>query len=82
MLKQTKESIAKRASGVSLRTLGVIGIFEEAILQKGERPTLLIIFASMLGLPTFLSVDKKLKDTPNLPPTAASPAVETTVKNE
>jgi hypothetical protein len=76
MLAKTKENIIKRASGVSLRTLGVIGIFEEAILQKGERPTLLIIFASMLGLPTFLSVDKKLKDEP------ATPSSETTVKNE
>lgn len=53
-----KRLIARYGTSISLRAFGLAGIAEEAIIQHGERPTLLLIFASMAGLPTFLSVDK------------------------
>lgn len=34
---------------------GLIGVGHETLLQHAERPTLLILFAAMMGLPAFLS---------------------------
>lgn len=33
---------------------GIAGVVHETILSHGERPTLLILFAAMMGLPAFL----------------------------
>lgn len=33
---------------------GLTGVAHETILSKAERPTLLILFAAMMGLPAFL----------------------------
>lgn len=42
---------------------GIILIFYEAIIRSGpERPYLLILYAGMIGLPTFLRVDEKKKE--------------------
>lgn len=38
-------------------------MFHEAVLTSTERPTLLILFATMMGLPAFLWQDAK-KDRP------------------
>lgn len=37
---------------------GMAGVFHETVLQTGERPTLLILFAAMMGLPAFLRADQ------------------------
>lgn len=37
---------------------GLGGVFHETVLRAGaERPTLLILFAAMMGLPAFLKTD-------------------------
>jgi hypothetical protein len=41
---------------------GLAGIFHETVMVKSERPTLLILFAAMVGLPAFLQKDSKDKD--------------------
>lgn len=38
---------------------GLAGVFNETILTTTERPTLLILFAAMMGLPAFLRSDDK-----------------------
>lgn len=41
-------------------------IIHEAVLRTGpERPTLLLLYAGMLGLPAFLRADEKRQDQPN-----------------
>jgi len=39
--------------------LGVAGIIYETLVSNGDRPTLLVLFGAMIGLPTFLSSDEK-----------------------
>jgi choline-glycine betaine transporter len=38
---------------------GLAGVFNETALNTTERPTLLILFAAMMGLPAFLRQDDK-----------------------
>lgn len=47
---------------------GLAGVFNETVLTSTERPTLLILFAAMMGLPAFLRSDDK-----NHPPQAPPP---------
>jgi hypothetical protein len=48
---------------------GLAGVFNETVLTTTERPTLLILFAAMMGLPAFLrSDDKGSPPQPQLPP--------------
>jgi hypothetical protein len=41
---------------------GVGGVLHETLRTSAERPTLLILYASMMGLPVFLSRDKDKDD--------------------
>ena len=41
---------------------GMAGIFHETVIQAAERPTFLILFAGMIGLPTVLNKDKVTKE--------------------
>lgn len=45
---------------------GLAGVAHETLLTHTERPTLLILFAAMMGLPAFLRSDEAKKG--NLPP--------------
>lgn len=38
---------------------GLIGIGYETAISKTDRPTLLLLFAAMIGLPAFLNKDEK-----------------------
>lgn len=38
---------------------GLAGVFHETVLASGERPTLLIMFGAMMGLPAFLQRDER-----------------------
>lgn len=42
-----------------LFVVGLLGVAHETIVSKGERPTLLLLFGAMVGLPAFLSKDEK-----------------------
>lgn len=52
---------------------GVAGIANETVGQDGERPTLLLVFAAMVGLPAFLRGDEAVKQVA-APPPAPPPA--------
>lgn len=41
---------------------GLAGLFNEAVLSKGERPTLIFAFMAMIGLPAFLHADERKRD--------------------
>lgn len=38
---------------------GMAGVVHETLLSKADRPTLLILFAAMMGLPAFLQSEAK-----------------------
>lgn len=38
---------------------GLVGIGYETAISKTDRPTLLLLFAAMIGLPAFLNKDEK-----------------------
>jgi hypothetical protein len=42
--------------------VGLGGIVHEAFFTHEDRPTLLILFAAMIGLPAFLRLDEKRSD--------------------
>jgi len=33
---------------------GLLGVFHETVIQNGQRPSLLVLFAAMMGLPLYL----------------------------
>jgi hypothetical protein len=37
---------------------GLAGVLHETLITAGERPSLLILFAAMMGLPAFLRTDE------------------------
>lgn len=64
----------KVARTTILFTAGLSGIAFETLAQDGERPTFLLLFAAMIGLPTALALDERRKDTPPPPVPAPPPA--------
>ena len=43
---------------VALFVGGLLGVTHETVVQDGERATLLLLFAAMLGLPVFIRADE------------------------
>lgn len=56
-----------------LFVVGLLGIAYETLIAHADRPTLLIMFGAMVGLPAFLREDEKKKDDPP-PPAPAAPS--------
>lgn len=75
--------MARRPTFVEIRTgvlfgAGLAGVVYETVVTQADRPTLLVLFAAMMGLPLFLKADEKSlqsRETPTaeLPP-APTPA--------
>lgn len=38
---------------------GLAGVLHETLITAGERPSLLVLFAAMMGLPAFLRTDER-----------------------
>lgn len=65
--KKQKEGEEMRISQTRLRITrdgilfmsGLIGIGYETAISKTDRPTLLLLFSAMIGLPAFLNKDEK-----------------------
>lgn len=49
----------KNVRDIVLFFSGLAGVFYETVLSVSERPTLLLMFAAMMGLPAFLRTDEK-----------------------
>lgn len=52
-----------------LFVVGLLGIIYETLVTGGDRPTLLVMFGAMVGLPAFLRSDEKKAPAPPPPPT-------------
>lgn len=52
---------ARALRSAILFTVGIAGIVYEVVVDHGERPTLLILLAAMVGLPAFLHFDESKK---------------------
>lgn len=42
-----------------LRVVGLAGVAHETLINNVDRPTLLLLFAAMIGLPAFINQDAK-----------------------
>jgi hypothetical protein len=51
-----------RIRDVVLFTGGMVGIGHETLIASAERPTLLMLFAAMIGLPAFLRADESRRN--------------------
>lgn len=58
-----KMRAAKVSRDSILFLAGMAGIAYETLAQGGERPTLLLLFAAMVGLPAFLRSDERTQKT-------------------
>jgi hypothetical protein len=68
------DEMLARPTFVQVRTAalfmgGLLGVAYVTLTSQADRPTLLILFAAMMGLPLFLRADDKL----HLPPGMAPP---------
>lgn len=54
-----KKPSLKQIRGTALFLAGLAGVAYETIASQADRPTLLITFAAMMGLPLFLKADDK-----------------------
>lgn len=52
----------KNLRDIMLFLAGMAGVFHETVVVATERPTLLLMFAAMMGLPAFLRTDEKDQD--------------------
>lgn len=52
----------KSLRDISLFVGGLAGVLHETVLTSGERPTLLLLFAAMMGLPAFFRADEARKN--------------------
>lgn len=49
----------KNIRDIVLFGAGLAGVFHETVIVTSERPTLLLLFAAMMGLPAFLRTDER-----------------------
>lgn len=47
----------KDVRDATLFLAGLAGVFHEVVIGHGERPTILLLLAAMMGLPAFLRAD-------------------------
>lgn len=57
-----------------LRVVGLAGVAHETLVNNVDRPTLLLLFAAMIGLPAFINKDAKPVPPPTPPAPPAPPA--------
>ena len=58
---KTRKNRLKFTRDGTLFFVGLAGIIYETLITGLERPTLLILFAGMIGLPAFIQRDEKAK---------------------
>ena len=58
-----------------LFVVGLAGVAHETLVTNADRPTLLLLFAAMIGLPAFIGADER---TQALPPSTPAPQTQVT----
>lgn len=77
-----KINVPKVGRDSILFAVGLAGIFHETVISETERSALLVLFATMVGLPAFLRSDEKPADPPApAPPTGPTAPVPPEVKS-
>ncbi len=54
-----RKPVVHVARDTVLFAVGLLGLAHETLISKADRPTLLLLFAAMIGLPAFISKDAK-----------------------
>jgi hypothetical protein len=54
---------------------GMAGAAYVTLADSTDRPTLLVLFGAMMGLPLFLRADEKRQPAPQLPPPPPGPTI-------
>ena len=49
----------KVARDTALFVVGILGVAHETLVSHADRPTLLLLFGAMIGLPAFIGKDEK-----------------------
>lgn len=75
-----KFSVPKIGRDTILFVGGLAGIAHETLISEQERSALLVLFATMVGLPAFLRSDEKPKEP--TPPVAPAPPAEPTAPEQ
>lgn len=57
-----KRPTTKVARDTILFVVGLLGVAHETLVNNSDRPTLLLLFAAMIGLPAFIGKDEKEAD--------------------
>lgn len=57
-----KKRVIKISRDTVLLVVGILGVAHETLVSNTDRPTLLLLFAAMIGLPAFINQDEKKKD--------------------
>lgn len=60
--KKRKLSLPRIGRDGVLFMSGLAGVFHETVIADSERPTLLFLFATMIGLPAFFRADEKREE--------------------
>lgn len=60
MTRETTKRLRVTRDGI-LFVAGLAGVAYETVYTGGDRPTLLLLFAAMMGLPAFLQRDEEKK---------------------
>ncbi len=70
------KSIPRISRDTILFASGLMGVAWETFGQNAERPTLLLLFGAMIGLPVFLRADEARKDQQPSDPSVPTVPVE------
>lgn len=62
------KKVTKVSRDTILLVVGILGVAHETLINNTDRPTLLLLFAAMIGLPAFIKQDEKEKPPPKKPP--------------
>lgn len=54
-----KKPVVSVARDTVLFVIGLLGVAHETLVNDADRPTLLLLFAAMIGLPAFIGKDAK-----------------------
>ncbi len=57
-----KRPSTKTVRDTVLFAVGLLGVAHETLISNADRPTLLLLFAAMIGLPSFLGKDSRDSD--------------------
>lgn len=57
----------------ALRVIGLAGVAHETLVNNVDRPTLLLLFAAMIGLPAFITQDSRRAELPPPSPSSEAP---------